>query len=100
MKKPPRSLLRPTSAAAGNIEEIEEIRARLVRAQNEENQAIRKLGRLTAHAQTNKTELDRLMAHAKATRERAIAVYDELAKLLDQIEKRRDGGNDTRNGKK
>lgn len=85
MKELPTSPLRPLSASAETFDELEEIRARLVRAQASEDQALRRLGEATQRAKENRAVLNKLLAEALATRRRAIEAYAEWNRAVERI---------------
>jgi predicted negative regulator of RcsB-dependent stress response len=75
MKAPPPLDAWPVSSDAHSFDELEEIRARLARAQQAENEAIRKLNRLNAQNCANRAESRRLLAEAKAAKDRCVEAY-------------------------
>jgi hypothetical protein len=65
------------------LEDLEAIRARLVRSQRDEATAIRKLNELSMKRQADKAAFDKLLADAKATRDRALAAYEAWSRAVE-----------------
>jgi hypothetical protein len=85
MKPLKRTPLRPLSSTAQTFEELEEIRARLVDAQHAEELAIRKLNELNLKARADKALFRKRLAQAHATRERAVAAYEEWKEAVQRF---------------
>jgi hypothetical protein len=67
------------------MEELETLRARYLRAQIEENAAVRSLSELMSRADAAKAHFKQVFAEVMATRARADAAYETWKKAMQQF---------------
>jgi hypothetical protein len=85
MKAPPPSEAWPVSSDAHSFEQLEEARAKLVRAQDAENDAIRRLNKVNAENAAHRAEAKRLLAQAKAARDRCMEAYAQWEAAVERF---------------
>jgi hypothetical protein len=75
----------PHSPQATPFDAFEEIRSRLVRAQEAESDAMRRLGRASQQQEIDKIELRRLVIEAQMARDLCLHVYAEWQDAVERF---------------
>jgi hypothetical protein len=91
MKALPPFELEVKETSVRSFDELEEVRARLVRAQRIENLAIRQLSKVSSRTTMDRESFNRLMAKAQETRRASLAAYEDWLQAVERFRGTADG---------